>query len=333
LNSITKEEEFKIGKETWEDIGQMVEKDLHKLVDLRSSLSFQSNCIDIGIDQTLKSPHVSTLNVPFKLDNEKNGLENNWYDGYKSNNFHGYKPYEFQTNKMEFQRQKRYVAQEQQIRFGTKEQDEGKLENNQHRFNQAFITSSKDNDLSKECSLLAFKPQAMPFDLVSDISLGVEAIKDIISPSPFVTSVAMASNQTSQVGNKNLFLPCMMYSWYGIENKKLISRKTTFDKHFGKNNLRTSLDLPNISHIYTSFRNKNGTKSYTIVKDAQVKGILVPKFPCNNIVEEHESKKCERSPIGGSTPLKFHHFKVIPKKCKSLKMVVESCEISKLAPK
>jgi hypothetical protein len=69
---------------------------------------------------------------------------------------------------------------------------EGKLENKQHRFNQAFITSSKDNDLYKECSLLAFKPQAMPFDLVSDISLRIEAIKDIISPSPFVTSVAMA---------------------------------------------------------------------------------------------------------------------------------------------
>jgi hypothetical protein len=46
----------------------------------------------------------------------------------------------------------------------------------------------------------------MIFDFVSDITLGVEAIKDIISPSPFVTSVAMASNQTSQVGNKNLFI-------------------------------------------------------------------------------------------------------------------------------
>ncbi len=108
----------------------MVEKDLQKLVDLGSFLSFPSNCIDIGIDQTLESLHVSTLNVPFKLGNEKNGLENNWYDGYKSNNFHGYKPYEFQTNKMGFQKQKRYVAQEQQICFGTKEQYEGKLTNN-----------------------------------------------------------------------------------------------------------------------------------------------------------------------------------------------------------
>jgi hypothetical protein len=104
----------------------MVEKDLHKHVDLGSFLSFLSNCIDIGIDQTLESPHVFTLNVPFKLSNEKNGLENNWYDGYKGNNFHGYKPYEFETNKMGFQKKKRYVAQEQQIRFGTKEQDKGR---------------------------------------------------------------------------------------------------------------------------------------------------------------------------------------------------------------
>jgi hypothetical protein len=74
---------------------------------------------------------------------------------------------------MGFQKQKRYVAQEQQICFGTKEQYEGKLTNNQHRFNQVFITSSKDNDLYHECSILTFKPQAMPFDLVSDITLGV----------------------------------------------------------------------------------------------------------------------------------------------------------------
>jgi hypothetical protein len=205
----------------------------------------------------------------------------------------------------------------------------GKLANNQHRFNQAFITSSKDNDFYKECNLLAFELQAMPFDLVSDISLGVEAIKDIISPSPFVISVAMASNQTSQVGNKNLFLPCTMYFWYGFENKKLILKKTAFDKPFGKNNLRATLDLQNISQVYTSFRNKNGSKSYTFVKDAQVKGILVPKFPYNNIVEEYESKKCERSPIGGSTPSKFHHFKGIPKKCKSLRMVVSCFEYEK----
>jgi hypothetical protein len=111
LNSITKEK--KIGKETLEDIGQMAEKDLQKPMDLGCFLSFLSNCVDIGIDQTLKSPHVSTLNVPFKLGNEKNGLENNWYDRYKGNNFHGYKPYEFQTNKMGFQKQKWYVAQEQ----------------------------------------------------------------------------------------------------------------------------------------------------------------------------------------------------------------------------
>jgi hypothetical protein len=43
---------------------------------------------------------------------------------------------------MGFQKQKRYVAQEQQIHSGTTEQDEGKLANKQHRFNQAFITSS-----------------------------------------------------------------------------------------------------------------------------------------------------------------------------------------------
>ncbi len=96
----------------------------------------------------------------------------------------------------------------------------------------------------------------MPLDLVSDISLRVEAIKDIISLSLFVTNVAMASNQTSHVGNKNLFLPCMMYFWYGIENNILIWKKTTFDKPFGKKNLKASLDLPNISQIYTSFRNK-----------------------------------------------------------------------------
>jgi hypothetical protein len=76
-----------------------------------------------------------------------------------------------------------------------------------------------------------------------------------------------------------------MYSWYGIENKKPIPRKTTFDKPFGKNNLRASLDLRNISQIYTSFRNKNGSKSYTIVKDAQVKGILVPKFIATTLLK------------------------------------------------
>jgi hypothetical protein len=64
------------------------------------------------------------------------------------------------------------------------------------------------------------------------------------------------------------------------------------------------------------------------VKDAQVKGILVPN-PCNNIVEEHESKKCERCLVGGSTPLKFHHFKRIPNKCRSLRMVVSCFEYEK----
>jgi hypothetical protein len=53
----------------------MVEKDLQKLVDLGYFLSFPFNCIDIGIDQTLESPHISTLNVPFKLGNEKMGLK------------------------------------------------------------------------------------------------------------------------------------------------------------------------------------------------------------------------------------------------------------------
>jgi hypothetical protein len=92
----------------------------------------------------------------------------------------------------------------------------------------------------------------------------------------------------------------------------LISRKAAFDEPFRKNNLRASLDLPNTSQIYTSFRNKNG-----------------PKFPCNNIVEEHESKKCERSVVGGSTPLKFHHFKGIPQKYRSLRMVVNCFEYEK----
>jgi hypothetical protein len=109
----------------------------------------------------------------------------------------------------------------------------------------------------------------------------------------------------------------------------LISRKAAFDEPFRKNNLRASLDLPNTSQIYTSFRNKNGSKSYIVVKNAQVKGILVPKFPCNNIVEEHESKKCERSVVGGSTPLKFHHFKGIPQKYRSLRMVVNCFEYEK----